>query len=110
MTHDRREEFKYEEWQQGFLLLTSTTSRWTPEERQVANAREKRCAFVFFSSRDEGRGRELVFEFDSANECAYEVDRHNVGLWRMDEAVLEELRQAARPKPVELEFGKWVWW
>ena len=74
---DRRTEFKDDEWQQGALLDTHTTRRFTETERKISHGIESRRAFVNFRSSDEGRGRTLVFCYDSPEECAAAVKRHN---------------------------------
>jgi len=47
-------------WRQGFTLLTDATRRWTPEQWQQNNARERRLVFANFTSLDQGSSRKLV--------------------------------------------------
>lgn len=77
---DRRNEFKYVQWQQGELLLTQTTKRWSEEQREEADAIERTMAFVRFHSHDEVRSRELVCKYQNAEECAAAVAKHNAEL------------------------------
>lgn len=77
---DRREEFKDVPWQQGRLLLTDNTRRWSQEQRDEADAIERSTAFVNFSASDEGRGREYVYCFQSSEECLAAVEAHNATL------------------------------
>ena len=74
---DRREEFKGVPWQQGRLLLTANTRRWSKEQRDEADDIERRTAFANFKTADEGRSREYVFQFDSHAECKAAVEWHN---------------------------------
>lgn len=77
MIRDRREEFKDVPWQQGVLLSTQMVRRMPADWRAETSASEKRRAFAFFSPFDEGRSREFVFEFETAEECAAAVAEHN---------------------------------
>jgi len=74
---DRREEFKNVMWEQGRLLNTRETKRWSEEQRAKANATEHRMAFAHFSAVDEGRGRVCVFVYDTPEECINAVNEHN---------------------------------
>ena len=77
---DRREEIKGVRWQQGRLLLTDTTRRWSKEQRDEADDIERCTAFTNFTAADEGRGREYVFQFGSREECRAAVEWHNYAL------------------------------
>ena len=79
-TLDRREEFKDVRWQQGRLLLTANTRRWSKEQRDEADDIEQCTAFAFFSASNEGRGREYVFRFGSREGCRAAVEWHNYAL------------------------------
>jgi len=79
-TPDRREEFNNVLWQQGRLLLTNITRRWSKEQRDEADDIERRTAFANFTESDEGRSREYVFQFSSHAECRAAVERHNYTL------------------------------
>ena len=79
---DHRRDFALVAWQQGALLFTSLTARWTAEDRQAAHEREQRQAFAHFSVRDEGRSRQFLYEFPTADECRAAVDEHNRRLAR----------------------------
>jgi len=77
---DRREEFANTPWQQGRLLLTKETARWTEVERKDTDELEHRMAFVGFFAADAGRSRQLVYVFNSTDECAEAVKSHNGSL------------------------------
>lgn len=47
-------------WQQGRLLMTKITKRWSEEEKEETDKQEKLRVFVRFSGADEGRSRELI--------------------------------------------------
>lgn len=51
--------FKYP-WQQGRLLDTAQTRRWTDAERRLAEDEEKTLVVTHFYPGDEGRSREFV--------------------------------------------------
>ena len=46
---DRRKEFKNKYWQQGNLLITRITSKWSDEQKQETADKERRCCFVDFN-------------------------------------------------------------
>lgn len=79
---DRREEFAAERWQQGRLLNTAETRRWTKAQRAEAAFVEKSTAFAGFSASDQGRSREFVFRYGSSSECRAAVEWHNYDLDR----------------------------
>lgn len=74
---DRRKEFENEPWQQGRLLLTNRTRRWSQEEKYRTDISEKKMLFTRFSGFDEGRGRILLWVFESAEDCEQAVKFHN---------------------------------
>jgi hypothetical protein len=77
---DRREEFKNVKWEQGRLLNTWTTNRWTDEQRAESDAVERKMAFAYFSAEDEGRERVFVFKYSTPEECVNAVNEHNSAL------------------------------
>lgn len=77
---DKREEFKDVLWQQGRLLLTNETRRWSKEERDGVDEIERRTAFAFFTTSDQGISREYVFQYNSCGECKAAVEWHNYQL------------------------------
>lgn len=76
-TPDGRTEFKDVLWQQGYLLDTGVTRRWSRREREYANNIEKCIAFAHFTPRDDGRSRKFVFRFKSPELCKLAVSEHN---------------------------------
>jgi hypothetical protein len=80
---DRREEFKLEHWQQGRILLTSITKKYSQEVWDQTSATEKRMAFAYFSSSDEGRSRELIYVYDTKEECFSACLEHNFELQKL---------------------------
>lgn len=80
MMNDRREEFKNVLWQQGRLLDTKMTQRWTASARELSHNDELHYAFVNFSVRDEGRSRICIYRFSSPEECLKAVQEHNLSL------------------------------
>lgn len=71
---DKREEFKGVLWQQGRLLLTNETCRWSKEERDRVDEIERRTAFAFFTTSDQGVNREYVYQHNSCEECKAAVE------------------------------------
>jgi hypothetical protein len=81
-TTDRRAEFAGVPWQQGALLITATTRRWSQEERDRTHQVEQCAAFAHFSGADEGRSRKFVYRYDTPQACAAAVAEHNAELER----------------------------
>ncbi|MCS6232688.1 hypothetical protein G3488_17735 [Shewanella baltica] len=79
-TPDNRLKFNDVLWQQGRVLETRTTRRWCKQDLDRISRAERRTAFAHFYVHDEGRSRELVYQFDSAEECAKAVNEHNKSL------------------------------
>lgn len=50
-------------WKQGTVLRTQITSLWSEKELHRNMLREKRCIYANFQGKDQGRGRELIAEF-----------------------------------------------
>lgn len=88
MQIDRRKEFKDVPWQQGRLLLTRQTERWSREDQEQADADERKRCFVNFTSFDLGKGRELIFIFDTAEECFDAVTKHNLKFKSLKSTIL----------------------
>uniref|UniRef100_UPI004048297E hypothetical protein n=1 Tax=Shewanella baltica TaxID=62322 RepID=UPI004048297E len=79
-TPDNRLTFNDVIWSQGHVLETRTTRLWSKQTLEQVSRIERRCAFAYFYAHDEGRSRELVYQFDSAEECAKAVNEHNKAL------------------------------
>ncbi|MBW3514949.1 MULTISPECIES: hypothetical protein [unclassified Shewanella] len=79
-TPDNRLKFNHVIWRQGHVLETRTTRLWSKQTLEQVSRIERRCAFAYFCAHDEGRSRELVYQFDSAEECAKAVNEHNKAL------------------------------
>ncbi|MBP7996964.1 MAG: hypothetical protein KAY89_02525 [Thiopseudomonas sp.] len=77
---DNRLKFNDVIWSQGHVLETRTTRLWSKQTLEQVSRIERRCAFAHFYFHDEGRSRELVYQFDSAEECAKAVNEHNKAL------------------------------
>lgn len=58
-----------EPWQQGRLLSTATTRKWTEAERQEGDERERRTVFSGFTATDEGRSRKRVATCDDEHDA-----------------------------------------
>ena len=56
-------------WQQGRLLETPTTRKFSDDMRKQYDAEERRMVFANFSPVDEGRGRRRVAVCDSAEDA-----------------------------------------
>lgn len=65
------------EYQQGRLLLTQNTRRWTQSQRDEANAQECCMVFKSFSAEDEGRSRMFVCKCASPTKAAELVKQLN---------------------------------
>lgn len=74
---DRRPSFDTELWQQGRLLITPQTRRWNQEEKDRTDEQEHKMLFARFLSSDSGRGRVLLWVFDTVEECEKAVTEHN---------------------------------
>lgn len=77
---DNRLTFNDVPWQQGCILSTRYTRRCSAQEMLKVSRIERRTAFAHFYVHDEGLSRELVYQFDSAEECEKEVNKHNKAL------------------------------
>ncbi|MGI2024835.1 hypothetical protein [Shewanella glacialipiscicola] len=77
---DNRLTFNDVPWQQGCVLSTRHTRRWSKQELEKVTRIERRTAFAHFYAHDEGQGREFVYQFDSAEECLKAVHEHNKAL------------------------------
>lgn len=77
---DRRDEFKTVPWQQGHLLYTQQVLRMPKDWQEEAAQSERRRLFAHFYASDQGCGREFLFCFDTAEECAAAVEAHNAEL------------------------------
>ncbi len=64
-------------YSQGQTLLTATTRRWTLDQWDANEERERRTVYRNFSMQDQGRSRVLVQECQSAEEAASMVDDLN---------------------------------
>lgn len=93
---DYRRDFALIEWQQGALLITPSTRRWSRAEQEAAHGREQRQAFAHFKARDVGRSRAFLCEFPTAEECRAAVAEHNRRL-AMGRPLLADLAQRERP-------------
>jgi hypothetical protein len=80
---DRRDEVKNVPWQQGHLLYTQQVLSMPKDWQAAAEQEEQRRLFAHFYASDQGRGRELLFCFDTAEECAAAVEAHNAELARI---------------------------
>lgn len=80
---DRRAEFQRVTWQQGRLLLTDNTRRWSQSQRDNVDTVERCMAFANFSAEDEGRSRILLYRFATHEECQSAVTTHNEILSRL---------------------------
>lgn len=58
-------------FQQGRLLNTRVTLRWSEEQRADADALERRLVFSGFHSEDQGRGRVLVATCGRLEDAAF---------------------------------------
>ncbi|MGR3969265.1 hypothetical protein [Shewanella sp. 1180_01] len=79
-TPDNRLTFNDVPWQQGRVLYTRHTRRWSKQELEKVTRIERRTAFAHFYAHDEGRSRDLVYQFDSTEECEKAVNEHNKAL------------------------------
>ncbi|OUS52963.1 hypothetical protein BM607_003250 [Shewanella sp. SACH] len=77
---DNRLKFNNVPWQQGRVLSTRHTRRWSKQELEKFTRIERRTAFAHFYAHDEGKSRELVYQFDSTEECEKAVNEHNKAL------------------------------
>ena len=64
-------------WQQGCLLTTRTTMKWSKQQRIEANKRESCMVFKNFSFIDEGRSRIFVKPCKTSEEASTVVIKHN---------------------------------
>lgn len=64
-------------WQQGRLLMTRQTLRWTEAEKAEGQRLEERGVFAHFTASDEGRSRVRLMTCATAKEAAAVVKFHN---------------------------------
>jgi hypothetical protein len=74
---ENEEKYANLKWQRGRLLLTTSTARWTPEDREATNKAERCKVYALFTEADAGRGRILIKTCGSAEEAQAAVDTHN---------------------------------
>jgi hypothetical protein len=77
---DRREEFADVPWQQGRMLYTQITMRWSVEEKEKTQKAERCRVFAYFSATDEGRSRELLLVCETPRQARDIVNSHNTKL------------------------------
>lgn len=94
---DLRTQFKDQQWQQGQLLYTQITRRWSPEERARSNKIERCRAFVNFSISDEGKSRQLVHIYDTPELCHNAVEGHNRKLDKLRISAAIKSKRAIKP-------------
>jgi hypothetical protein len=70
---DRREQFQDTPWQQGQLVVTRSVASMPQAFQDECRERERRMAFAAGGL----AGREFLFTFDTAEECAAAVKAHN---------------------------------
>lgn len=68
---------KFNYWQQGRLLQTTQTKKWSKEERLAAHNEELCMVFKYFSDVDQGRSREFITRCQSSDQAAKVVHEHN---------------------------------
>lgn len=64
-------------WQQGRLLHTNRTRQYSKYEWDRYDAEERRMVFRNFDALDEGRSRERIAVFETAEDAARAVRDHN---------------------------------
>lgn len=67
-------------WQQGRMLSTSETRRWTTQQQEECEGRESRMVFQGFTAEDQGRSRQLVAIFETSELAAYVAEANPVAL------------------------------
>jgi hypothetical protein len=93
---DRRIQFLKSPWQQGRLLMTNSVMRYmSKEQRDEVDEIEHCMAFAFFTQKDDGRSRQIIFRFPSPNECQVAVAKHNQSLLERD--ILSKTRKIGPP-------------
>ena len=96
------------EWNQGRLLLTNETKRWTQGQKDHADDREKRMVFCNFTSTDEGRGRRPLFaspDVTSKEDAAFIAHAHN---WDVVSVVRELVEEVTRLREELEEAGNTI--
>ena len=70
-------EFEDEYLKQGFTLETSQTRRWSKQQWDENDARERCYIFANFSRVDDGKGRVFVLKCSDSSTAAKLVSEHN---------------------------------
>lgn len=77
MTEQDVERDELDMWQQGYLLQTPQTLRWSKEEQKAADNEERRMVFKNFSPLDAGRSRQLIAQCQTHGQAESLVEEHN---------------------------------
>lgn len=91
---------KYTRWEQGRLLDTKETLRWSGEERYMADLRERCKIYVGFDEKDQGRSRHRIAKCDDIVTTERMVAEHNAMIDR-----IEHLEKLAAEFLWEEEYG-----
>ncbi len=88
-------------WQQGRMLATAETRRWTEQQKQVCEHRELQMVFQGFTAVDQGCSRQRVALFEAAEHAAF-VAEANPAAVRALIAELKAQRQALSEAQAEI--------
>lgn len=85
-------------WSQGITLITGQTKKWTPEQIEENNRRERRMIFAGFTASDKGRSRKYIAVCDSEDDARHIVNCVNACAGMVDPAdEIEKLKAAQFP-------------
>ncbi len=88
-------------WQQGRMLATAETQRWTEQQKQACGHRESQMVFQGFTAVDQGCSRQRVALFEAAEHAAFVAEANPVAV-RALIAELKAQRQALDEAQAEI--------
>ena len=88
-------------WQQGRMLATAETRRWTEQQKQACEHRESKMVFQSFTAVDQGCSRQRVALFEDAEHAAFFAEANPVAV-RALIAELKAQRQALAEANAEI--------
>jgi len=100
---DLRNQYLTYQWQQGQLLSTPTTRRWSQEEKDRGSFQERCMSFVHFTILDQGKSRTFIHKYDTPELCKNAVDGHNRKLQKQRD---EEYKKGIHKDQIHKFYGR----
>jgi hypothetical protein len=90
-------------WQQGQMLYTNETQRWTEQQQEECKLRESKMLFSGFTAADQGRSRQRVATFETPEAAAYAACANPAAVLAM---IVELKKTRNLIKEMDLMFGR----